>query len=155
MSSRPVGVTVVSALTLMSALALFYGQMVLIALMSVGGPPPSGTSYSLPWYYFFPLFLAAWALLVTIGQRLGAKWAWYASMVFWIVLLLIFGWVAYMVDFASGIIWLDEWGYLVGYGFVEFLLTLIPLVYGIGCISYFLSRKPREYFRFLASADQA
>jgi hypothetical protein len=147
MRFRPIGVTTVAVLTLMSAVALFYLQMILIVLSAVGGPPPSGTSYTLPLYYFVPLFLAAWALAVSIGQFLGSRWAWYASMAFWIVLLPIFGWVAYMIDFAHGIVWLDEWGYFLWYRFEEFLATLVPLAYSIGCISYFLSRKRREYFR--------
>lgn len=146
MKFRPLGVTTVAALTLMSALALFYLQMIFIALSAVGGPPPSGTSYTLPWYYFVPLFLAAWAFAVSIGQFLGAQWAWYASMAFWTVLLPIFGWYAYMIDFANGIIWLDQSGYFLWYGFEGFLASLTPLIYSVACLACFSSRKPREYF---------
>jgi hypothetical protein len=143
---RPLGVTATAALTLLSALALFLLQLVLVALSAVGGPPPSGTSYTLPLYYYIPTFLACCAFAVSIGQFLGAKWAWYASIAFWIILLIFFGWAAYLIDFSHGIIWLDAWGYFVSYGFQEFLATLIPLIYAAGAIAYFLTKNVRDYF---------
>jgi hypothetical protein len=55
-------------------------------------------------------------LEASIGQFLGAKWAWYASMAFWIVLLLTFSWYTFAIDFAHGIIWLDPWAVFCGTG---------------------------------------
>jgi hypothetical protein len=130
----------------MSALALFWLQILFIVLSAIGGPPSPGTSYTLPLYLLVPLFLAALALAASIGQFLGARWAWYVSIAFWIILLSHFVWYAYMIDFAHGIIWLDRWGYFLWYGFEGFLATLTPLLYSIGCLAYFLTRKPREYF---------
>jgi hypothetical protein len=149
MKVKPLGVTVVAALTLMSAFAFFFLQMLLIGLNAVGGPPPSGTSYTMPWSFFAPLFLAACALAVSIGQFLGARWAWYASMAFWIVLLSISAWFLYAADFANGTIWFDHqvsWSFTNGFeGFLAVLTIFI--IYGIGCLAYFSSKKPREYFR--------
>jgi hypothetical protein len=144
---RPTGVTTIAVLTLLSALALFLLQFVLIALSAVGGPPPAGTSHTLPFYFYIPIFLACFAFAVSIGQSLGAKWAWYTSIAFWITLLTFFGWVAYVIDFSHGIIWLDEWGYFISYGFEEFLATLIPLFYASGSLAYFLTKNVRDYFR--------
>jgi hypothetical protein len=116
-------------------------------LSALGGPPPAGTSYALPFYYYIPIFLACYALAASIGQFLGAKWAWYTSIAFWIILLAFFGWAAYVIDFSHGIIWLDAWGYFISYGFEEFLATLIPLFYASGSLAYFLTKNVRDHFR--------
>ena len=149
MKVKPLGVAVVATLTLVSAFAFFFLQLLLIGLSAVGGPPPSGTSYATPWSFFAPLFLAALALAVSIGQFLGARWAWYASMAFWIVLLFISAWFLYGANFANGTIWFDHqmsWSFTGGFeGFLAVLT--ISIIYGIGCLAYFSSKKPREYFR--------
>jgi len=147
MLRRPVGVTVVAALTLTMALILFFFQLVLIALTAIGGPPPPETSYSLPLTFFIPSFLAVFALSVGIGQLLGAKWSWYASIAFWIIFIAYFGWFAYVLDPIYGLIQLDQYAYPdVLYVFAGLLLSLSPLAYGVGCLMYFLRKSTRAYF---------
>lgn len=147
MPRRPVGVTVVAALTLTMALVLFFLQLVLVALTSIGGPPPSGTSYSLPLTFFIPSFLAVFAFSVSIGQLLGAKWSWYASIAFWIIFIACFGWFAYVWDSSYGLIRLYLYPYPeVLYVFAGLLLSLSPLAYGGCCLTYFLRKSTRAYF---------
>jgi len=144
---RPIGVTVVAALTLTMALVLFYLQLVSLALTAIGGPPPPETSYSLPLTYFIPSFLAVFALSVSIGQLLGAKWSWYASTAFYIIFIAYFGWYAYVLNLSYGLIRLDLYPYPdVLYVFAGLLLSLSPLAYGGCCLMYFLRKKTRAYF---------
>ncbi len=141
---RPLGVTVVAALTLLAALALGFLQMLVIGLSAVGGPPsrPSG----LPPVLLLPVVGAFVSFALAIGQFDGERWAWYGSIGFWVVCLIVFGWFAYWIDFSQGVIFLDRWGYFVWYSFIGFLLTLMPLIYAAGCITYFLTRRAKSYF---------
>jgi hypothetical protein len=144
---RPIGVTVVAALTLTMALVLFYLQLVLLALTAIGGPPPSGTGYSLPLTFFIPSFLAVFAFSVSIGQLLGTKWSWYASIAFWIIFIAYFGWYAYVLNLSYRLIRLDLYPYPdVLYVFAGLLLSLSPLIYGGCCLTYFLRKSTRTYF---------
>jgi len=148
MAKRPIGVTVVAALTMMSAIVLVFFQFIVFALSAVGGPPSSGSQGSgLPLIFLTPLFLAVCGFSISIGQLGGSKWAYYASIVFWMVLLACFGLLAYVVDFLNGIIWLDRWGYFSFHGFLIFLATIAPLVYSAGSLTYFLTKTPRAYFQ--------
>lgn len=148
MAKRPIGVTVVAALTMMSAIVLGFFQFIVFALSAVGGPLPSGSQGSgLPLIFLTPLFLAMCGFSISIGQLEGSKWAYYASIVFWIVLLACFGLLAYVVDFLNGIIWLDGRGDFSFHGFLIFLATIAPLVYSAGSLTYFLTKIPRAYFQ--------
>lgn len=144
MKKRPMGVTVVAVLTMFTALAFGFLQILVIGLSAVGGPPsrPSG----LPPVLLFPSLVAVLVFALSIGQLAGARWAWYGSIVFWVLCLIGFGWFAYIVNFSHGVIFLDPWGYFVLHSFIGFLLTLVPLVYAAGCIRYFLTRNVRGYF---------
>jgi hypothetical protein len=144
LKKRPVGVTVAAVLTIFTALAFGFLQILIIGLSAVGGPPsrPSG----LPPVLLFPSLVAVLVFVLSVGQLDGARWAWYGSIVFWVCCLIGFGWFAYMVDFSHGVIFLDPWGYFVWYSFIGFLLTLVPLVYAAGCIRYFFTRNVRDYF---------
>jgi hypothetical protein len=148
MGKRPIGVTVVAALTMMSAIVLGFFQFIVFALSAVGGPPSSGSQGSgLPLIFLTPLFLAVCGFSISIGQLEGSKWAYYASIVFWIVLLACFGLLAYVVDFLNGIIWLDGRGDFSSHGFLIFMATIAPLLYSATSLTYFLTKTPRAYFQ--------
>jgi hypothetical protein len=148
MGKRPIGVTVVAALAMMSAIVLGFFQFIVFALSAVGGPPSSGSQGSgLPLIFLTPLFLAVCGFSISIGQLEGSKWAYYASIVFWIVLLACFGLLAYVVDFLNGIIWLDGRGDFSSHGFLIFMVTIAPLLYSAASLTYFLTKTPRVYFQ--------
>jgi len=122
-------------------------QLFSFVLSAVGGPPSSGLTGYGPLILLTPLFLALYGFFISIGQLEGSKWAYYASIVFWIVLLACFGLLAYVIDFLNGIIWLDGRGYFSFHGFRIFLASIAPLVYSAGSLIYFLTKTPRAYFQ--------
>ncbi|MEM2102691.1 MAG: hypothetical protein QXM22_04185 [Candidatus Bathyarchaeia archaeon] len=94
--NRPVGVTVVGILTLLGAAANFLVAVLLMALLSVGGPPPSGYSLPLFWRVMIsiPFLLALISLIASIGILRGAKYAWYLSIILWISSAVYYGIIA-------------------------------------------------------------
>jgi hypothetical protein len=149
MAKRPIGVTLVATLTMMFAIALGFFQVIFSLLAAVGGPTPSGFPGTGLFCLIFlgPLFLAVSGFVISIGQFEGSRWAYYASMIFWIVLLPCFGLLVYVVDFLNGVIWLGGRGNFSFHGFLIFLATIAPLVYSAGSLIYFLTKTPRAYFR--------
>jgi hypothetical protein len=67
---------------------------------------------------------------------LRTKYVRYTSIVFWIALLAFFVW-SYTVS--------GGWYYMF-YMEGGILLMPLPLVYAAGCMIYFMSRAPRQYF---------
>jgi hypothetical protein len=69
MADRPKGVTVVAVLTLLGAIGNFFFTMLLAALGSVGGPPPSGYRPSILFLIlvYSPLFLSLFSFIVSSG----------------------------------------------------------------------------------------
>ena len=106
MAKRPIGVTVVARLTMMVAIALALFQYIFFLLAGVGGPTPAGFHGSglFLFIYISPLFLAVYGFIISINQLEGRKWAYHASIVFWILLLIGFSFLAYVIDFLNGII---------------------------------------------------
>ncbi len=146
MAKRPIGVTVAATLTMIIAIALFFFQLIFFLLSGVGGPTPSGFPGSGVFLLINlgPLLLAMYGFIVSINQFEGKKWAYYASIVFWVMLLVGFGFLAYVIDFLNGIIWLSGRGYFNFHGFLIFLASITPLVYSAGSLIYFLTKTPRS-----------
>jgi hypothetical protein len=82
MADRPKGVTVVAFLTLLGAIGNFFFTMLLAALCSVGGPPPSGYRPSILFsiIVYSPLFLSLASFIVSSGIFTAARYAWYYQM---------------------------------------------------------------------------
>jgi hypothetical protein len=112
--------------------------------MAVGGPTPSRPSGFFILIYLSPLLAAMSGLVISIGQFGGLRWAYYASIVFWIVLLPCFGRLVYVFDFRNGVIFLREWVFNF-HGFLIFLGTVTPLIYNLGSLIYFLTKTPRFF----------
>jgi hypothetical protein len=81
-------------------------------------------------------------------DRTRTRYTWYASIVFWIVFLVSFVWWYTASYTVSGgwqyVIYMDEPPTVAG-----ILAMLSPLVYATGCLTYFMSRTPRQYFSSL------
>lgn len=88
MANRPAGFTVAGILTSLGAAANLFFAILLIALFSVGGPPPSGQS-PLPFFWwvmiFIPFLLALFSVIVTVGIFARVRYAWYWSIILWLV----------------------------------------------------------------------
>jgi hypothetical protein len=141
---RPLGVTIVAVLTLLSAFALGFLYLVFYGLSVVG--MGSGLPLTLNnLQYYLPLFFAFFALAssVSILNWTASKYLWYSSMVYWTILLIYFIPFAYMWNSNSGLFsdpYPEMWQY------EAFVVTLFPLIYAVGCLAYFLTEGPREYF---------
>jgi len=86
MRERPRGVTVVAGLTLLAAVGDFVFAILVLALCSVGGPPPSG-SHPSPFVYLLvwsPLVLSLVSFIVAAGIFNRTRSAWYWSILLWI-----------------------------------------------------------------------
>jgi len=144
---RPIGVTIVAWLTLSSGVVLFFlfGLFAIVAV--VGGPYSSGTSPQLLPIFYAPLLLSVFAFTLAIMMFVRVRYAWYASMIFWMAFVLFFVWCynymgvwRYMFYLESG----DPWYQYLSIARILFLP--FPFIYAVGCSMYFLIRTPREYF---------
>jgi len=142
---RPKGVTLVAVLTLLSSGALFFFFMLIYAVSAVGGmsnPPMTGISLWSVWFEFVPLCLSGFAFIFSVGMLKGVRIVWYGSMVFWVVVLLYFGWYAYFINSKSA--FAHDYEYQIA------LATVVPLIYGVACLAYFWTDGVRKYFRVQA-----
>ena len=144
---RPIGVTIAAWLTLLSGIALLFIFMLFGILAAVGGPYPSGTSPQLPLIFYAPFLLSVFAFALVIMMFVRARYAWHASMMFWVAFALFFIWCYnfmgvwhYMFYLEGG----DPWYQYLSIARILFLP--FPFIYAVGCSIYFLTRTPREYF---------
>jgi hypothetical protein len=144
---RPIGVTVVAWLTVLSGIALLFIFLLFGVVALVGGPYSSGTSAQLLPIFYAPLMLAVFAFSVSFMMLVRAKYAWHSAMIFWIVFVLFFIWCynfmgvwRYMLYFESG----DPWYQYLSIARILFLP--FPFVYAIGCAIYFSTKTPKEHF---------
>ena len=142
MARRPTGVTIVAVLTLLSAMALLFFCFILFVVSSVGGMSNAAAGGGLPVWLLAgilpPFALAILALIAAVGILNGAKYAWHASIVLWIVLLVYFGPYALMIDTTLSFVYVYE---------LEIALaTAAPLIYSVGCLAYFRTKRVKEYF---------
>jgi len=135
MTDKPTGVTIVALLTLLSAVALFFFLFVLVAVSSVGGPTPSGIDVSMQLVLTVPLALSIFSFILSVGIYAGVKPALYASIAFWTILTVYFGWYAYMIDRNLQI-----------HEFQTALVTALPLIYSIACLTYFQTKNVKNHF---------
>jgi len=130
------------------AVASFFVFAVIVALSAVGGAYASSVSHQLPLVYYVPLLLSAFAFAVSLGMFFRTRYVWHVSMMFWIVFSLFFAWCYtfmgvwhWMFYFEGGADW---------YKFLSIARILLlpsPFIYSVGCLVYFLTETPREYFR--------
>ena len=142
--TRPLGVTTVAALTLLSAFALGFLFFAFYVVSAVGMGSGLPLTLDTLWYYL-PLFFAffAFASSLAILFRATSKYLWYFSIVYWVALLIYFIPFAYMWSSNSGL-FSDPYPQMWQYE--AFVVTLFPLIYAVGCLVYFLTKGPREYF---------
>lgn len=150
-TGRPLGLSIVAVLTLLSSFALFM-LFVTGNLLAVVG----GEFQRVDWFYWWTanpsipisLFLAVYAFSVSICLfMLRTRTVWYASVIFWAITLLFFLWWGYMISWRH----IGEWltfpmSLYTFYLFGEVIITLAPLLYSIACLTYFQTRRIRNYF---------
>jgi hypothetical protein len=102
-------------------------------------PPMTGVSLEILWFLFIPLGLSGFALVLSFEMFTGAKIAWYGSMVFWIVLLIYFGWYAWFVG--SNLKFAQSYEYQIA------AALTVPLIYSVTSLAYFRTNGVRKYFR--------
>jgi hypothetical protein len=145
--NRPIGVTIVVSLTLLFGAVLFFIFMLFIALAAVGGPYSSGTPVQLPLIFYAPLLLSIFAFVLSGRILAKARFAWHASIIFWIVLVLFFAWSYTFMGVWHWMFYLESG--LAWYKFLSAARILFlpsPFFYAVGCSIYFLTETPREYF---------
>ena len=156
MSKRPLGITLVAVLTLLSSGALWCLFMVNSILLVVGGPYGGGSSDWLYMTIHYPTITISFVLLVyafflSIGMfKLTTKYVWYASILFWILLLSFFSGWTYTVWRNIGISYNQDgsstWEIIYPWQYEAIMVTLLPFAYSIGCPAYFLTQKIMHYF---------
>lgn len=109
MSDRPTGVTIVAILNALSGVGFL-----LLGLLSI----LHGSEFSLIF-----LIVALYAIVVSLGMLAGLTWAWYLSI------------IGYIINIISGIA-------------LSFLspITIISVLLNIAFIFYFLQEHVREFF---------
>ena len=148
---RPIGVTIVAALTLLSSFALTFLFLVFWAVSVVGMGSGLPLVFSnLPFYLPLPFALFSFASSIAVLSGATTKHLWYGSLVYWIALFSYFVWAytymgvwRYMFYLEGGEAWFS-WYNLLSYARILFLP--VPFIYAVGCAIYFLTKTPREYF---------
>jgi hypothetical protein len=148
---RPIGVTIVAALTLISSFALVFLFFVFWAVSVVGmGSGLPLVFRNLPFYLPLPFALFSLASSIAILSGETTKHLWYGSLVYWIALVPYFVWAyiymgvwPYLFYLEGGEAWFS-WYNLLSYARILFLP--VPFIYAVGCSIYFLTKTPREYF---------
>lgn len=157
--ARPVGVTIVAVLTLLGSFALGTLSLALwLANFVVGGMGFAAAGESAPLtlrnlYVIFPLLLAmtSFALAIaTLTTGIRSKRLWYAMIAFWAALLAFFALWDYGVWTNVGLTYNSDgssyWQLTQPWQYAAVAATFLPLAYGVGCIAYFLTEKPKQYF---------
>jgi hypothetical protein len=154
MNDRPLGVTLVAILTLLSSAALFllFGFYMLLA--SVGGP------HTVDWLYWIfanppipvSIFLSAYAFSLSIGMfSRTSKYVWYASILFWLVTLVFFSRWDYTIWRNVGLSYNEDgsstWQLVYSWQYTTIIGTLLPLAYSIGCLIYFQTARVKDHFK--------
>lgn len=157
MGKRPLGVTVVAILTLLSALVIGFLQLVLLAALSVGGPGP-GSGYSpspIILLYLSPTILFVFALVVSHGQfRGGRKEFWYTSIILWIIETVSFAWFYAATGYWSiAFVPIQGNAWYQFLGIASVLLVPSPFFYSVGCLIYFQTARVKHYFNLKVDAD--
>jgi hypothetical protein len=156
MNERPLGITLVAILTLLSSGALFMLFTVSNLLLAVGGPYGGG---GVDWFYVmihYPalpisFILLVYAFFLSIGMfKLKTKYVWNASILFWLLLLLFFFWWGYGIWRNIGISYNEDgtstWELVYGWQYEVVVVTLLPFAYSIGCLAYFQTQEIKQYF---------
>jgi hypothetical protein len=80
-----------------------------------------------------------------------SKYVWYASIVFWLAILVFFSWWNYGIWRNVGISYNEDgssnWQIVYGWQYGTIIVTLLPLVYSIGCLAYFQTARIKDYFK--------
>jgi hypothetical protein len=148
---RPIGVTIIAALTLLSSFALAFLFFVFWAPSVVGmGSGLLLVFGNLPFYLPLPFAFFSFASSIALLSGATVKRLWYGLLVYWIVLFSYFVWAytymgvwQYTFYLEGGEAWFS-WYNLLSYARIVFLPS--PLIYAAGCSIYFLTKTPREYF---------
>jgi hypothetical protein len=137
---RPIGLTIVAFLTLLSSVALAFLLLTVWAVSAVGmGGGIPLTVQNLPYYLSWLLPIFAFLFSVGILGGITSRYLWYSLVVFWIVLVLFFvEWYT-----STGI-----WHYM-SYSEFGVLFLPFPFIYAVGCLVYFLTSTPKEYFHVM------
>jgi hypothetical protein len=154
LSKKPNSVKIVAILTLFASFAI--GLLTFISFLAafVGGEGlvafGSGSIYTE--YVLLSLLpamlMSLYAFCLSISMLVSkSKYIWYASILFWIFVCILFSrltfsvWTSYSTGEYAGLQNLENWQ-------IESLIAvLIPYAYAIGCsLWFFLSRNIHEYF---------
>jgi hypothetical protein len=134
---KPLGVVIVAAFTLLGAIV--WGYIILLGVtlpnsLGESGWPPL-TFNNLPFYLLLVFWLLSFVFLVLLASPIRSRFLWYSLIAYWIVLFVYFVWVYY-----------PYYLLLEMPPFYVSMLLLSPFAYVIGSLTYFLTKKPREYF---------
>jgi len=155
---RPVGVTIVAVLTLLGSFALGILSLALwLTNFVVGGMGFAAAGESVPItlrnvYVLFPplLTMTSFALAIATLTGLRSKRLWYAMMIFWAVLVAFFAFWDYGVWTNVGLTYnsngSSHWQLTQSWQYAAIAVTFLPLAYGAGCLAYFLTAKPKQFF---------
>ena len=144
----PLGVLATGSLTLLSSIVLALLFMMLVYLnfihptsMAPEETAPSLTLQNFP--IFFCLAFAVYAFFASVAIMFGntSRRLWRLLMTYWVLLIPYFLWVtvAQFPGFAFNL----EWGWLSAVG--NTFALLLPFIYAAGCLTYFLTKTPKEY----------
>jgi hypothetical protein len=149
LGKKPIGVTIIAVLTLLTSLTLGFIFLITVAVSCVG--MGSGLPLTLPFLpYYLPSFLGLFAFVssfLLLGE-IRSRFLWCFMIAYWVVLFMYFVWAYTSTNILA-------WMYYVGgplstpYGWYSVLrITLLPtpFIYAIGSPIYFFTKKPREYF---------
>jgi len=148
---RPLGVFSIAVLTLLASLALAYFDLLLTLLYFVGGEfsTEPGTLAAVLWTELPLIALTLYAFILSIGLLvLRSRIVYYSAIVFWAVLTPLFadwGYSQTWRNIGTLIAQINKpFGY---YGLADIILSMVPLAYSIGCLTYFNTSKVKNYFK--------
>jgi uncharacterized membrane protein len=140
---KPVGVTIVGVLVLLGSFVLGLLSYLGFIWSVMGGYPSFGIEPNAWSLFIFSIFfaLAGLSLSIVVFQNVSSKYLWRALMAYWISLIVI----AFIQDSTNSLV--------INYIRVApiFPIWYLPTyVIPIGCIAYFLTKKPRQYYHLIA-----
>ncbi len=145
-AKTPVGVLVVSVVTLLSSVGLGYLTLLMFALQGVGlfgNPNPTlEPFYSVRLLIAALLTLSSFVLPLIVFSGLRSKMLWQALVVTWVGVLVFVSvffvpmWIGFFGSQQSLIIRVEV-----------ALAFALPFIYGLSCLSYFFTNAPKYYFK--------
>lgn len=154
LSKKPNSLKIIAILTLFASFAIGLLTLISFLVASVGGEgiAASGSGSIYMEYVFLSLLptmlMSLYAFCLSISMLISkSKYVWYASILFWIFVCILFSrlmysvWTSYSTGEYAGLQNLADWQ------IESLIVVLMPYAYAIGCSLWFLlSRNIHGYF---------